>query len=124
MTAYDDNPEARGDWVWVTADDSTDRRSRASQVTAHRRRYEKAHGVRLEFITKHYSETPGFLSRSAFRYRILRPKPAAPVRLHSTTIRPPRPSKPEPNARQRRTARRSGGAYGHYSLSMPPVTVP
>jgi len=38
------------------------------------------------------------------------------VRLHSTTIRPQRPGKPAPNARQRRAMR--NGAE-RYSLSMP-----
>jgi hypothetical protein len=73
MAAYDDNPQAVGDYVWISADDTTGRRSRAAQISAARKAYREAHGVTLTLIAQSYSETPGFLSRSAFRYRINRP---------------------------------------------------
>lgn len=73
MSAYNDNPDVAGDYVWIKADDNTDRRSRAAQANAERRRYEREHGVTLTLIAKTYSETHGFLHQSAFRYEIGRP---------------------------------------------------
>ena len=49
------------------------RHSRGAQISAHRRRYEREHGVTLTLICKTYDETHGFLCRSAFRYEIGRP---------------------------------------------------
>lgn len=76
MTAYiaasDENQAATQDFVWIHADDTTDRRSRAGQIGAERRRFELAHNVRLELLAKSYDEAPGFLHRSAFRFRITR----------------------------------------------------
>lgn len=72
MTAYDDNPRVIGDYVTITADDTTDRHSRASQINGARRRYESEHDVTLKLVSTSYSETHGFLARSAFRYRITR----------------------------------------------------
>lgn len=73
MTAWNDNPDVTGDYVWIKADSTDSRRSRAGEASAERARYQREHGVRLELIARDYSETPGFLSRSAFRYRINRP---------------------------------------------------
>lgn len=74
MTAYiaatDEDQAATQDFVWIHADDTTDRRSRAGQIGAERRRFELAHNVRLELIAKSYDEAPGFLHRSAFRFRV------------------------------------------------------
>jgi len=95
MPAYDDNPQVTGSYVWITADGTADRRSRASQVAAHKRRYEAAHGVMLEKITTSYSETPGFLHRTAVRYRINRP-----VKVPRKRFR--RSENPGLNSRQRR----------------------
>jgi hypothetical protein len=57
-------------WIWIRADSTHGRRSRASAINAAKRAYERAHGVRLALISKSYSETHGFLSRSEFRYEI------------------------------------------------------
>lgn len=76
MLAYNDNPTATGSYVWITADTTTGRRSRASAISAARRAYERAHGVTLSLLAKSYSETPGFMARSSFRYRIRRLTPA------------------------------------------------
>jgi hypothetical protein len=72
MTAYDDNPGVIGRYVTITADDSAGRRSRASQCSAGKRRYEREHKVTLILSSKSYSETYGFLSQSAFKYEIIR----------------------------------------------------
>jgi hypothetical protein len=72
VTAHNDNPRAAGGYVWIRADDTAGRRSRAAQARAERRRYELAHGVTLALVTRSYDEAPGFLHRSAFRYRITR----------------------------------------------------
>lgn len=72
MTAYDDNPQAIGGYVWIKADSTESRRSRAAWINAARKAYQAEHGVTLTLITKTYDETSGFLSRSAFRYRIIR----------------------------------------------------
>jgi hypothetical protein len=72
VTAYNDNPQAIGDYVWINADDTAGRRSRAAQINAARKAYQAEHGVTLTLIAQSYSETPGFLARSAFRYRINR----------------------------------------------------
>jgi hypothetical protein len=68
MPVYDDNPAMTGRYVTITADCTTGRRSRAAQINNYRRRFEREHGVRLALLTRSYSETYGFLSRSAFRY--------------------------------------------------------
>jgi hypothetical protein len=73
MAAYDDNPNLTGNYVWITADDTADRHSRAAQVNAAKRAYEHEHSVTLTLLAKSYSETPGFLHRSAFRYEVGRP---------------------------------------------------
>jgi hypothetical protein len=73
MPAYDDNPAVTGDYVWITADGTAGRRSRAAQVNAAKRAYERSHGVTLTLLARSYSETYGFLHRSAFRYEIGRP---------------------------------------------------
>lgn len=73
MPAYNDNPHLVGDYVTITADDSSGRRSRAAQISAEKRRYTREHnGITLTLISKSYDEMYGFLSRSAFRYRITR----------------------------------------------------
>ena len=72
MSAYDDNPRALGHYVTIKADDTTGRRSRAAQISACRKRYERTHGVTLTLASKSYSETYGFLPQSAFRYTINR----------------------------------------------------
>jgi hypothetical protein len=73
MPAYDDNPDATGDYVQITCDATTGRRSRAAQINAARRRYQSGHGVTLTLIARSYSETHGFMHRSAFKYEIGRP---------------------------------------------------
>lgn len=70
--ADNDNPNAIGDYVWIKADSSGNRRSRAAEIGAEKRAYQKEHGVTLEFITMNRDEAPGFLSRTAVRYRITR----------------------------------------------------
>ena len=60
MSAYDDNPNVVGSFVWIMADDTAGRRSRASQIGAARRAYEQAHGVELRLLARSYDETPGF----------------------------------------------------------------
>jgi hypothetical protein len=75
MSAYEAS-YMNGHSVTIHADDSTDRRSRAAQATAVKRRYERLHGVRLTLASRSYSETHGFLSRSAFRYTIERSRAA------------------------------------------------
>jgi hypothetical protein len=72
MTAYNDNPYLVGDYVWITADDTAGRRSRAAQINAERRRYAREHHVTLKLLARSYDETIGFLHRSAFRYKIIR----------------------------------------------------
>lgn len=72
MIAYTDNPDARGNYVTVKADTTTGRRSRAGAITAAARAYAREHGVKLTLVSKSYDEANGFLSRSAFRYRITR----------------------------------------------------
>jgi hypothetical protein len=69
---YDDNPRVTGDYVWISCDDTSGRRSRAAQIIAHKRRYMVAHNVTLAFSSVSYSESDGFLSRTAIRYRITR----------------------------------------------------
>lgn len=64
--------ETVADDVYIRADDSTGRRSRASQITARKLRYERERGVTLTLVSKSYSETYGFLSRSEFRYSMRR----------------------------------------------------
>jgi hypothetical protein len=71
--AYNDNPRVTGDYVWITCDDTAGRRSRAAHINHERRRYAEVHGVTLTLLAKSYSESPGFLHRSSFRYRITRP---------------------------------------------------
>lgn len=71
-TVPDAEIAATWDYIWINADDTTDRRSRAAQANAARRSFERAHNVTLTLVTRSYSETPGFLYRSAFRYRITR----------------------------------------------------
>ena len=65
MPAY---TETVADDVYIRADDTTDRRSRASQITARKLSYQRERGVSLTLVSKSYSETYGFLSRSEFRY--------------------------------------------------------
>ena len=72
MTAYDDNPACAGNYVWIKADDTAGRQSRAAQINAAKRAYERKQSVLLALLHKSYSETPGFLHQSAFRYRIAR----------------------------------------------------
>lgn len=71
MTAY--LAELSDDFITINADDTSDRRSRAAQISAHKRRQEKALGVTLTLISKSHSETHGFLAQSSFRYRVARP---------------------------------------------------
>ena len=71
MSTYDDNPDASGGRVTITADSTLGRRSRAASIRAAKRAYEQGHqGVTLTLISRSYSETAGFLSRSAFTYTI------------------------------------------------------
>jgi hypothetical protein len=70
MSTYDDNPTATGGSVTITADDSLGRRSRAAQIRQAARAYAQEHAVTLTLIGRSYSETHGFLSRSAFTYTI------------------------------------------------------
>jgi hypothetical protein len=70
VSAYSDNPNVVGNYVTFKCDDTTNRRSRAAQITAAVRKYERAHKVCLIHISSSYSETHGFLSQSALRYRI------------------------------------------------------
>ena len=72
-----DNPGMVGQFVTITSDSTRDRRSRAGEINAGRRRYQREHGVTLTLVSKSYSETYGFLSRSAFRYSIERPQSGA-----------------------------------------------
>jgi hypothetical protein len=72
MTTYNDNPNASGGQVTITCDDTLGRRSRAAQIRAAVRAYERDHGVKLTLAGRDYSETHGFLSRSAFTYDISR----------------------------------------------------
>lgn len=69
MPAY---TETVADDVYIRADDTTGRRSRASQITARKLSYQRERGVILTLVSKSYSETFGFLSRSEFRYRVSR----------------------------------------------------
>jgi len=55
--------------IIIRADSTHDRRSRAAEINAARRAFERDTGTRLALVTKSYSETYGFLSRSEFRYR-------------------------------------------------------
>lgn len=124
MTAYDDNPHATGDYVTFKADSTKDRRSRAAEIGAVKRAYEKLHEVTLELVNKSYDEAYGFLRQSAFRYRIVRPAPPAPEPAPVTTAAQPtvtvklrttrryeHASKPKLNARQRRLRRNAGSRY-------------
>jgi hypothetical protein len=72
MPVYSNNPDALGDSVTITCDDTLGRRSRAAQIRAAVRAYERDHGVKLTLAGRDYSETHGFLSRSAFAYNISR----------------------------------------------------
>jgi hypothetical protein len=72
MSTYDDNPNAAGGAVTITADDTLGRRSRAAQIRQAARTYARAHGVTLTLISRAYSEAHGFLSRSSFTYEITR----------------------------------------------------
>ena len=58
-------------YVFITCDDSSDRRTRAAHITAAKRAYQRQHGVILALDHKTYSEQHGFLSRSVFRYALL-----------------------------------------------------
>lgn len=58
--------------VAIQADDSTDRRSRASQAGTVKRAYEREHNVTLTLVSTSYSETHGFLARSRFNYSVTR----------------------------------------------------
>lgn len=71
MDAYNDNPKVIGDYVTIKAE-GDERRSRAARIVAEVRRYQAAHNVALIFLSKSYSETHGFLSQTAFRYKIKR----------------------------------------------------
>ena len=71
MDAYSDNPQAIGDYVWLTAEGS-DRRSRGARIGALRQSYESEHGVLLKMLTFSYSETYGFQTQTRIRYKILR----------------------------------------------------
>lgn len=71
MTAYNDNPNAIGDFVMIKAN-GDGRRSRAARIMAEVRRYQEEHKVTLALLGKTYSETHGFLSQSGFNYRIER----------------------------------------------------
>jgi hypothetical protein len=65
--------ECGPDFVTIASNSArTDRRVRASRINAHRRWFEQTSGVKLVKISASYSETPGFLSRSSFRYRVYR----------------------------------------------------
>lgn len=79
MSAYDDNPDVVGDYVWIKAERAESdrergtqggRRVRAGQITAHKRAYEREHGVTLTRLTQNYSETYGFMSQTSIRYKI------------------------------------------------------
>lgn len=65
-----DNPDGHGQFVTITSDGTTTRQARAGEINAEKRRYEKKFNVKLTLLSKSYSETHGFLLRSAFRYRI------------------------------------------------------
>lgn len=67
MNAY--LSEDTDDFVTICADDNAGRRSRASQISALKRKYEAEKSCWLMLIYRSYSETPGFMSRSSFRYR-------------------------------------------------------
>jgi len=54
--------------IYIRCDDSSGRRSRAAQINARKRSYERDHRVTLTLHGKSYSETFGFLSRSEFHY--------------------------------------------------------
>jgi hypothetical protein len=56
--------------VSIREDSTHDRRSRAAAINAAKRQYERTEGVRLILVSKSYSETHGFLSRSEFRYSV------------------------------------------------------
>lgn len=124
MPAYDDNPQVTGDYVWITAENSVtgnvppNRRGRASMITAHKKRYERDHGVTLENITSNHSETCGFMHQTNVRYKIIRPVVAPEPSPKLTTIPTHLPPKAKPaqplNARARRF-RRNGA--DRYSLS-------
>lgn len=132
MPAYDDNPNLTGDYVWIKAENTTgrngpDRRSRASQVTAHKKRYERTHGVTLEKLTTSYSETCGFTHQTAIRYKIIRPAnlplnppviPDVPLNLPLKLVSiMPVKSTGRPvtrlNARQRRLLTRNGSRFAN-----------
>lgn len=68
MTAYISGESSN--YVWITADSSGNRRSRASQIAVVKHNWEAGTGKRLTFDHASYSETHGFLARSEFRYKI------------------------------------------------------
>jgi hypothetical protein len=94
MPVYEDNIGAQGTNVTITCDDSSDRRSRAAQIGAFKRAYEKEHHIRLTLDHKSYSEAHGFLSRSAFRYKIERQATplVMPAKRPSWPVKGPRPA--------------------------------
>jgi hypothetical protein len=66
MSAYEVARNSRS--VVFSSDDNTDRRSRASQITALKRKFERDNSCRLMLRNMSYSETHGFLSRSTATY--------------------------------------------------------
>jgi hypothetical protein len=56
--------------VAIECDDNTNRRSRAAQIGAVKRWYEREMGVKLTLSSTSYSETYGFLHRSTFNYTV------------------------------------------------------
>ena len=83
MSAYPDG------YVTINADSTASRRSRAAQINAEKRRHEAVHNVSPTLISKSYSETPGFLSRSSFRYQVTAGRPERPGTPHERKARQP-----------------------------------
>lgn len=59
-----------GKHIWITVDGSAGRKTRAARINAEKRVYERTHNVQLTLTDKSYDETPGFLHRSRFYYKV------------------------------------------------------
>jgi hypothetical protein len=74
VTAYIDEDDR---FVTLVSDSTEGRPTRANRINALRRRLEAERGVKLNLISRSYSETWGFLSRSQFRYERYIPRHAS-----------------------------------------------
>jgi hypothetical protein len=58
--------------LWLRADLTSDRRTRASAINALKRAIEKTYAVKLVKVSTSYDETYGFLPRTEIRYKVER----------------------------------------------------